>query len=215
MKGSVITMLCAVALTRAAVVLNQHGCPVDTGINMLLPHENCARFYKCINGIPLEMSCPPGLHFSAENSVCDFPSAANCHNAPKQICATAGSDGEMVAHENCNQFYLCSSGRPIAYTCPAGLLFDPTTSTCGFSDTVTCGDRVIPGANNDYDSQAAAICAAEGSDATFIAHEICSNFYICMSGHPMVFTCAPNTLFNPTKAACDFAQNVDCGNRVV
>lgn len=44
----------------------------------LLPHPDCTKFYQCVNGIPMEKSCPGGLHFSVTISTCDWPSNAGC-----------------------------------------------------------------------------------------------------------------------------------------
>ncbi|XP_011427552.3 chitinase-3-like protein 1 [Magallana gigas] len=44
----------------------------------LLPHPDCTKYYQCVNGIPMEKSCPGGLHFSVTISACDWPSNAGC-----------------------------------------------------------------------------------------------------------------------------------------
>lgn len=44
-----------------------------------LPHSSdCELYYICLSGIPHELSCPPGQHWSVENNWCDFPDLANC-----------------------------------------------------------------------------------------------------------------------------------------
>lgn len=47
----------------------------------LLPDPtNCRTFFKCHNGQPLPVSCPPNLYFSVERDRCEFPFTVNCTN---------------------------------------------------------------------------------------------------------------------------------------
>ncbi|XP_026750061.2 dentin sialophosphoprotein-like [Galleria mellonella] len=62
------------------------------------------------------------------------------------ICAAEGSDGILVSHENCNQFYICSDGLPVALSCPGSLLYNPLTKQCDWPENVNCdGTVVTPG----------------------------------------------------------------------
>ncbi|KPJ19355.1 hypothetical protein RR48_10982 [Papilio machaon] len=74
----------------------------------------------------------------------------NCNpgEAPS-ICAAPDSDGVLVAHENCNQFYICAHGVPVAMRCPGNLLYDPYKEQCWYPEEVDCGDRVIPEDNGN------------------------------------------------------------------
>jgi len=45
------------------------------------PHKDCGKFYQCVFGTPIEMSCQPGLHFNPELSICDWPA-----NNPRPEC---------------------------------------------------------------------------------------------------------------------------------
>ncbi|VVD04260.1 unnamed protein product, partial [Leptidea sinapis] len=40
------------------------------------------------------------------------------------ICGKNGSDGVLIAHENCNQFYKCAHGVPVAFECYGNLLYN-------------------------------------------------------------------------------------------
>ncbi|MBN4742797.1 hypothetical protein H4F41_24485, partial [Escherichia coli] len=135
------------------------------------------------------------------------------------ICGNDGSSGVLVAHENCNQFYKCDHGTPVEQICPGTLLFDASKDRCEWPETVSCGDRVIPegndndnenndwtggGAGNDDPSQASAICAEEGSNNAYVAHEECGKFYQCWAGQPIPLVCPTGFLFNPKVDYCDF-----------
>lgn len=45
-----------------------------------LPHEtSCSDFYIIFeNGEKVRLQCPPGLHYNAEKSICEWPQDANC-----------------------------------------------------------------------------------------------------------------------------------------
>lgn len=45
---------------------------------VLLPHPNCAKFYKCDRNEACEYDCPPGLHFNKDELACDWPWRACC-----------------------------------------------------------------------------------------------------------------------------------------
>ncbi|XP_025832634.1 chitin-binding domain protein cbd-1 [Agrilus planipennis] len=45
--------------------------PLDHSV--YLPHKSdCSKFYECSNGVPIELSCPDGLVFNTDLSVCDY-----------------------------------------------------------------------------------------------------------------------------------------------
>lgn len=149
---------------QAAVV-----CATEGSNNVIVAHENCAKYYQCWDGLPVAFVCGQGTFFNPINNYCDYPDKVDCGNriipepevivpvepvipegnnndnpslAP-QICAAPESYNVLVAHENCNQFYMCLHGVPYAQTCQAGLLFDPRTDRCEWPDTVSCGNRIV------------------------------------------------------------------------
>lgn len=48
------------------------------GDNLLPDPYDCTRFYQCVHGRPVRMSCPAGLVFNADLSVCDWPRNYEC-----------------------------------------------------------------------------------------------------------------------------------------
>uniref|UniRef100_A0A182K9J5 Chitin-binding type-2 domain-containing protein n=1 Tax=Anopheles christyi TaxID=43041 RepID=A0A182K9J5_9DIPT len=46
---------------------------------ILLPHSDCAKFYKCSNGQACEYDCPANLHFNHVEMACDWPERACCN----------------------------------------------------------------------------------------------------------------------------------------
>ncbi|KAJ8714657.1 hypothetical protein PYW07_002882 [Mythimna separata] len=246
-------------------------CAADDSDGVLVAHENCNQFYKCSEGKPVALKCPPGLLYNPAKDQCDWPENVDCGDrvipdpesseiAPPgddvvvptrppgtcncnpgeapSICAAEDSDGVLVAHENCNQFYKCDHGKPVVQSCYGNLLYNPYTEQCDWPENVDCGDRVIqdpddiistpggtnPGVTNPADttpgnncnpSEAPTICAADDSDGVLVAHENCNQFYKCSEGKPVALKCPPGLLYNPAKDQCDWPENVDCGDRVI
>ncbi|CAB3244647.1 unnamed protein product [Arctia plantaginis] len=145
-------------------------CATEGSDNSIVAHENCAKYYQCWGGSPIAFDCGLGTLFNPKNSYCDYPSNVDCgnrfipeqeevvipinpvipignnHDNPSlapQICAAEDSSDVLVAHENCNQFYMCLHGAPYAQTCQAGLLFDPRRDRCEWPENVNCGNRVV------------------------------------------------------------------------
>ncbi|CAG9790986.1 unnamed protein product [Diatraea saccharalis] len=156
----------------------------------------------------------------------------NCNpeDAPA-ICAAEDSNGVLIAHENCNQFYICSGGAPVTLSCPGDLLFNPYTNKCDWADNVKCirNDNddtkeeevkelscleASGGAGNDDPRLASAICSSDNSEGVLIAHENCNQFYICNHNEPVAMSCPASLLFNPHNDKCDWSHCVECGRRI-
>lgn len=58
------------------------GCPSEDEDDQNpthLPHPtDCTKFFKCDRGIPVQLDCPNGNHWSIESDLCDYPEEANC-----------------------------------------------------------------------------------------------------------------------------------------
>ena len=50
-----------------------------------LTHQNCAKFYQCSHGIPLEKSCPLGTMWSKQRSACDWPHRVSCNRGTTKV----------------------------------------------------------------------------------------------------------------------------------
>nr|ACN52068.1 insect intestinal mucin 4 [Mamestra configurata] len=72
-----------------------NGCPVDSSIHHLLPHESvCDKYYACDNGRLVEIGCASGTHFSPAQQVCTWPHEAGCeHWTGGGGCSTPGDNG--------------------------------------------------------------------------------------------------------------------------
>ncbi|XP_023946944.2 chitin-binding domain protein cbd-1 [Bicyclus anynana] len=240
--------------------LNDIVCPLDAAIQKIFPHKYCNMFYQCSNGFVIELHCAGDLLFNTVTLECDWSYNVDCgsrnisdskpeQTAPydsdenegacnddpteaPQICADSDSDGVLVAHEYCNQFYKCSNQEPISLRCPRNLLFNPCKDKCDWAENVDCGNRTISEDNDDDNGgditttekpdpvdnnpvDAEEICAQENSNGVLVAHEYCNWFYICFDELPVAHRCPKDLVFNPVSGQCDWTSNVNCGNKTI
>lgn len=163
-------MLLVAALAQGAVLEKEafNACAAQSD-NSFVAHGYCNKFYLCLAGSPVAFECPPGTLWNANANICDFAASVSCGNrqipdskeddvvkpenpdnniyddpsqAP-QICASPNSLNVLVAHANCNQFYLCLHGAAVPQFCQAGLMFDPRESRCDWPHLVNCGNRNV------------------------------------------------------------------------
>uniref|UniRef100_A0A2A4JAZ3 Chitin-binding type-2 domain-containing protein n=1 Tax=Heliothis virescens TaxID=7102 RepID=A0A2A4JAZ3_HELVI len=242
-----------------------NGCPIDTSIEKFLPHEKCDQFYQCHHGNLIPRFCPSGLQFNADLERCDWHhDSLKCHkkredkddirtdafeeldssnpNHAVLICATTDSNGVLIAHENCDEFYKCSFGKPVALKCARDLLYNPVNEKCDLAENVDCSERIPPenetisqttvkrkkhyaarsghSAKNiekrkTYPKLAKVICSKKRSKGMLLTHAHCDKYYKCKRGKAVVLKCPAQWLFSPTKERCDWPQNVHCKDRIV
>lgn len=49
-----------------------------TGPNFSDP-DDCSKYYACVGGKPVSMSCPPGLNYNEKTNQCDWPQNVPCN----------------------------------------------------------------------------------------------------------------------------------------
>ncbi|KAJ0170146.1 hypothetical protein K1T71_014074 [Dendrolimus kikuchii] len=73
-----------------------NGCPSNFSVELLLPHEDCGKFYQCVHGDKIEMKCAEGTHFNPVAQICDWPADAGCEAPGSGV----NPDGENPDAEN-------------------------------------------------------------------------------------------------------------------
>uniref|UniRef100_A0A182SXB3 Chitin-binding type-2 domain-containing protein n=1 Tax=Anopheles maculatus TaxID=74869 RepID=A0A182SXB3_9DIPT len=69
---------CGIAEPPPSNCVPNANCPASSKETILLPHNNCAMFYKCSGPFACPMDCPPQLHFNPKQNACDWPERACC-----------------------------------------------------------------------------------------------------------------------------------------
>lgn len=69
-------------------------------------------------------------------------------NDAGKICASKNSEGILLPHENCNQYFKCFNHIPVAQFCQLHLFYNPQKEYCDWPQNVNCSNRVVPDNNN-------------------------------------------------------------------
>ncbi|KAL2739942.1 peritrophin-1-like [Vespula maculifrons] len=79
----ILTVLTFIVLTLTEPVIKPQ-CPEDDNPNATLIKDpyHCDSYYVCLEGDPIPMKCPPGLHFNDLLKTCDYPKKAKCKPLP-------------------------------------------------------------------------------------------------------------------------------------
>lgn len=151
--------------TTTAPEINEECPEIDDPANPVhLPHPtDCGKFFKCLQGVAYEHTCPEGQHWSIENNWCDFPENANCPMSTTESSGTDGTDGtvgtttpgpekhpdcpEIDVIDNpihfphpsdCGKFLKCLQGVAYEHDCPEGQHWSVENTWCDFPENANC-----------------------------------------------------------------------------
>ena len=264
-------------------------CSTDGSNGVLFIHESCNKFYKCIDGNPVENKCPGMLLFNPKTENCDWPTHVSCEDRTMpenglslkesdqnnvdienengnitssyflkrdvdrdnenddennvnsrngdsndienksefsesndyltdatKICDAENSDGILLPHENCNQYYKCFERGAMAQFCQLNHFYNPKKAQCDWIRNVNCDNREIP-KNGIYDDEEETKNDDEcdgNEDGVILPHENCSQFYKCVQGQKYAMECLPGLYYDTSLKVCDWPMKVDCGDRL-
>ncbi|KAJ8706981.1 hypothetical protein PYW08_011115 [Mythimna loreyi] len=130
-----------------------NGCPADSSIHKLLPHEEyCHLFYQCDNGELVLRGCDEPLYFNRQLEICTWSWETDCVNdGPYTYPPSAAPEDEttpdvgdvlengcpanfsiqyLLPHEECEKYYQCDDGEKIEQDCQPGTVFNPAIQAC-------------------------------------------------------------------------------------
>lgn len=141
------------------------GCPRANGFFRHYDAGACDRFINCIDGVPNELPCPPGLVYDDSASTCAWPTESirkDCIQSKKDSLEDGFScpegevtlpNGRTQPHptfphpEDCQKFYICRNGvTPQHGSCPAGTVYNDVSYKCDDPENV-------PGCENWYEDE--------------------------------------------------------------
>ncbi|KAG0700419.1 Peritrophin-1 [Chionoecetes opilio] len=177
----------------------------------------CTEWVHCDHNIPYVKDCPAGLHFNAQLKVCDWPASAGCTSGPDHNCelptpiptipepnATVPTPSPLCdcecCHkpaEDCTAFYYCDEHQSQSYhECSDGLVFHPDLSTCVYANMYP--ECVV--------TEPPPVCLCN----CFYPSEICTSFYHCDDGTPVMLDCPGGLYWNQDMKSCDLPELVNC-----
>lgn len=83
-------------------------CPSSGTLTTHIVDRSCRSYIRCVDGVPNQLMCAPGLQFNAGTGHCDFETFAQCwgrFNCPDQLPI----DGSIIAvrnPHNCSVYVL-------------------------------------------------------------------------------------------------------------
>ena len=131
-------------------------CPPPTFPNItFVPNpDNCSTYFKCDNGIAVEMECPVGLYFCNQLDLCTWVWDPECtfDCTMKKIKPVPAAD-KFAAEcppppnhnitiipnpNNCSSFFECDNGIAVEVGCPDGLYFCSEKGLCTWNWDPDC-----------------------------------------------------------------------------
>ncbi|XP_030372034.1 uncharacterized protein LOC115622272, partial [Scaptodrosophila lebanonensis] len=116
--------------------------------------KDCTRYYICSEGMALQQKCAAGSYFDAEQLLC-VPDDGSCpyvsndqpadDNFPPDPMVCEGKHGLILADgSNCNNFYICISGKLRHERCYSGYFFNATLYQCQPFNATSEGTEAPP-----------------------------------------------------------------------
>ncbi|XP_032677842.1 probable chitinase 10 [Odontomachus brunneus] len=122
-----------------------------------------------------------------------------------------GPRGQYPSPKSCANYLNCWDDVVVEQTCPAGLLFNDVTNVCDFSNNVNCGNRP-PATPKPPLPPGTKMCP--DPNGRYRSSTNCSEFYVCLTGRPIKFSCPRGLVYNDVVDVCDYPYNVDCKGAV-
>ncbi|CAK1548351.1 unnamed protein product [Leptosia nina] len=183
---------------------------------------DCDTYVECKDFVPVQMSCPDGLHYDPDvewpNYPCGYPMDVQCkgRSVPQPAKPTADCPHQygyfpspLAGPNDCGQYRFCLDGKPIEMECPTGLAFNPDSGRCDWPGHVkSCNVEAFLGFTcppATYD---------ESGDAIVTNHRYkgnCYAFYSCKAGgHPRLLSCDAGLAFDEASGRCEDSDRVKC-----
>ncbi|XP_053668813.1 mucin-2-like [Anopheles marshallii] len=174
----------------------------------LLPHTNCAKFYKCSNGEACEYDCPANLHFNPVANVCDWPERACCALPclPSDPCipgVTCPPPSEPPIIPTPPPPTPPTPAPPTVPTAPTPAPPTIPTAPTPPPPTVPTPGTCIPDARCNPNENP--------NNPTTLPHESnCAQFYKCDLGSRCLLSCPIGQHFWPQKGVCERPEVACC-----
>jgi len=154
----------------------------------------------------------------------------DCSDNPPLDC-TGLKDDYYPNEFNCRKYWGCIGGKATPHMCPPDPqtgypeVFDMVYKGCNFQEYTYCGDRPICGDCDEgceYQPTTPADCSnkpkldcSQLDDGWYPDQYNCQKYWHCNADQAEHLICPDGQLYNYQKVWCDYAANVQCGNRPI
>ncbi|XP_037939236.1 peritrophin-44 [Teleopsis dalmanni] len=174
--------------------------------------SDCQGWGYCSGGVVIASGkCKDGLLFDIANGICNYAADVECRTTVENVCANINQPQYIGDPNNCNTYCYCLNGVANCNSCPKSQVFNPSTTSCVWSNTYTCSAdsvcRLVP--NNKFvgnpDSCGAFLRCVDGSG---IAGTCSSGVYDkssgnCVDGNPCSGSpTTPDATPSPDPSVC-------------
>ncbi|XP_035223247.1 fibrillin-3-like isoform X2 [Stegodyphus dumicola] len=198
---------------------------------------SCTAFFSCLNYTSYISQCPEGLHFNAEELLCQEPCDArcdltiDCKSTPSTETSILPSSTPSICIDeygmypvdgDCTSFYQCSNGRPYIVKCPKGLHFSVEQETCEHPCDAQC-DRSIDCTSPTIQISTSSISFTSSTtispnclepDGLFPVAGDCTSFYQCANGQSHLVRCPSGLHFSHQYEACEHPCEAKCDETI-
>ncbi|KAG7209361.1 hypothetical protein KM043_015461 [Ampulex compressa] len=126
---------------------------------------------------------------------------------PSTAPGCLGLRGQFPSSKSCANYLNCWDDVVIEQTCPGGLLFNDLLGVCDFDFNVHCGNRPPPTPKPPL-APGSKMCP--DPNGRYRSSANCSEFYVCLTGRPIKFSCPRGLVYNDELNVCDYTYKVDC-----
>ncbi|CAG9760168.1 unnamed protein product [Ceutorhynchus assimilis] len=118
------------------------------------PHENCNKFYVCVNDRLLAQSCAPGLNWNVDKAMCDYKFKVKCAGRKKiaekytdmhyisiikpQPHSKCGENMFAPHATDCTMYMQCLWGKYEVFQCAPGLYWNSEMNICDWPKGAHC-----------------------------------------------------------------------------
>lgn len=132
---------------------------------------------------------------------------------PHTICEEV-PEGRFIDNPfSCASFFQCHNGRAWAGVCPNGTWFNYQAQVCDAPWNVRCDAEVSETIELECvteDEPKYTISCRTGELHTVQHPYDCGQFYLCVSGLPILRSCAPGLEFNVLESQCMAPEDANC-----
>ncbi|RUS79636.1 hypothetical protein EGW08_012605 [Elysia chlorotica] len=168
--------------------------------------NDCSGYYVCTNYQSHWYQCPNGQMFDPNNEVCsNIHNPVGCH-APGAGAVTSRGTGSCNQNNaisqdvnDCSKYFVCTNYILQSRTCPSGQLFDPSRSSCGYTQNPAGCTMPV------YQRQGTFRCNQANGQVQDTAD--CSRYYLCTNWDAQSLACPIGQLFDPNMGMCGSIVN--------